>query len=54
MDVIQTEKKKAKQRKEKMKTPIVGDLTSMEDALPTLDLLMKKSGPIASDKSVST
>lgn len=41
--MIQTAKKKAKERKRKQQTPIVGDLTAMEDALPTLELLMKES-----------
>ncbi|CAL1539817.1 unnamed protein product [Lymnaea stagnalis] len=43
VDKLQTVKKKEKERKRKQKTPIVGDLTPIEDALPTLELLMKKS-----------
>ncbi|CAG5132845.1 unnamed protein product [Candidula unifasciata] len=43
IDMIQTTKKKARERKRKQQTPIVGDLTAMEDALPTLELLMKES-----------
>ncbi|BFZ15435.1 hypothetical protein BsWGS_18474 [Bradybaena similaris] len=43
IDMIQTAKKKAKERKRKQQTPVVGDLTAMEDALPTLELLMKES-----------
>ncbi|KAH9498809.1 hypothetical protein Btru_005205 [Bulinus truncatus] len=43
MDALQSAKKKAKESKQKQQTPIVGDLTPMEDALPTLELLMKKS-----------
>lgn len=41
--MIQDAKKKAREKKQKQKTPIVGDLTPMEDALPTLELLMKSS-----------
>ena len=43
MDAITSAKKKAKDKKKKQQTPIVGDLTEMEEALPTLELLMKKS-----------
>ncbi|GFS02492.1 protein FAM207A-like [Elysia marginata] len=43
MDAITSAKKKAKEKKKKQQTPIVGDLTEMEEALPTLELLLKKS-----------
>lgn len=43
IDAITSAKKKAKETKKKQQTPIVGDLTEMEEALPTLELLMKKS-----------
>nr|KAI8738884.1 FAM207A protein [Biomphalaria glabrata] len=50
MDTLQTAKKKAKERKKKQQTPIVGDLSSMQDALPTLELLLKKTTGEASDR----
>ncbi|XP_005099968.1 protein FAM207A [Aplysia californica] len=50
MDSIQSAKQKNKQRKQKQNTPIVGDLTPMEDALPTLELLLKKSAPLDAKK----
>lgn len=53
MDAIQTGKKKAKLRKVKQKTPIVGDLTLIEDALPTLELLLKKSSQSVTEKETS-
>lgn len=43
MDTIQTAKKNQKLKKKKQNTPIIGDLTPMQDALPTLELLLKKS-----------
>uniref|UniRef100_A0A0B6Z057 Ribosome biogenesis protein SLX9 n=1 Tax=Arion vulgaris TaxID=1028688 RepID=A0A0B6Z057_9EUPU len=43
IDLIQSAKRKAKESKRKQKTPIVGDLTPIEDALPTLELLMRES-----------
>ncbi|GFO38532.1 protein fam207a-like [Plakobranchus ocellatus] len=42
MDAITSAKNKAKEKKKKQQTPIVGDMTEMEEALPTLELLMKK------------
>jgi len=50
IDTIQTAKKKLKERKRKQKTPIVGDLTPMEDALPTLELLLKQSSEVSASK----
>jgi len=49
MDAIQSAKKKEKERKKKQKTVIVGDLTPMADALPTLELLLK-SGSTTKEK----
>jgi len=52
MDTIQIAKKKDVQRKKNQKTVIVGDLTPMEDALPTLELLLKKSAPIRNQQQI--
>ncbi|XP_050419356.1 ribosome biogenesis protein SLX9 homolog [Patella vulgata] len=43
INAIEVNKKKAKEKKKRMKTAIVGDMSVIEDALPTLDLLMKTS-----------
>jgi hypothetical protein len=43
IDQIQTAKKKVREKIRKQKTPVVGDLTPIEDALPTLELLLKQS-----------
>ncbi|RUS70855.1 hypothetical protein EGW08_021383 [Elysia chlorotica] len=53
MDAITSAKKKAKERKKKQQTPIVGDLTEMQEALPTLELLLKKSSDSAVRSALS-
>lgn len=46
LNAIDTAKKKAKAKKHKEQTPIVGDIGALGDVLPTLELLMKKpKGP---------
>ncbi|XP_059145702.1 ribosome biogenesis protein SLX9 homolog [Physella acuta] len=50
IDAVQGAKKKEIERKRKQKVPIVGDLTPMEDALPTLELLLKKTTESASSR----
>lgn len=54
IDAVQGAKKKEKERKRKQNVPIVGDLTPMEDALPTLELLLKKSTESASSRFASS
>lgn len=43
LSAIDQAKKKAKEKKKKEQTPVVGDIGALGDALPTLDLLLKKS-----------
>jgi len=46
LSAIDTAKKRAVEKKKKEQTPVVGDIGALGDALPTLELLMKKStGP---------
>ncbi|KAL4232039.1 hypothetical protein ACF0H5_009617 [Mactra antiquata] len=46
LNAIDVAKKKAAEKKRKAETPVVGDIGSLGEALPTLELLMKKStGP---------
>ncbi|XP_046380389.1 ribosome biogenesis protein SLX9 homolog [Haliotis rufescens] len=42
IDAVKTAKQKVKDKKKREKTPIVGDMSVMEEALPTLELLMKE------------
>ncbi|XP_067686117.1 ribosome biogenesis protein SLX9 homolog [Haliotis asinina] len=42
IDAVKAAKQKAKDKKKREKTPIVGDMSVMEEALPTLELLMKE------------
>ncbi|ESO88047.1 hypothetical protein LOTGIDRAFT_234815 [Lottia gigantea] len=43
INAIEVKKKKDKERKKREKTAVVGDMAVIEEALPTLDLLMKTS-----------
>ncbi|KAH3754170.1 ribosome biogenesis protein SLX9 homolog [Dreissena polymorpha] len=46
LSALDAAKKKAKEKARKAQTPVVGDIGALADALPTLDLLLKKStGP---------
>ncbi|WAR11009.1 F207A-like protein [Mya arenaria] len=42
-NAIDAAKQKAKEKKRKEQTPVVGDIGALADALPTLDLLLKES-----------
>lgn len=50
MNTLQAEVMKKKDRKRKSKTAVVGDLTDLQETLPTLELLMKKSSGKTQDK----
>ncbi|XP_052814697.1 ribosome biogenesis protein SLX9 homolog [Mya arenaria] len=50
LSAIDAAKQKAKEKKRKEQTPVVGDIGALADALPTLDLLLKES---AGTKSAS-
>ncbi|XP_064598568.1 uncharacterized protein LOC135464925 [Liolophura sinensis] len=50
MNAAQSEVMKKKERKRKSKTAVVGDLTDLQETLPTLELLMKKSTGKPQDK----
>lgn len=41
MDVIKTVQKEVKAKRKRGNTAVVGDMTIMADALPTLELLLK-------------
>ena len=43
IDAVQAAKKEKKAKKQRKRTVVVGDLSGMMDALPTLELLMKES-----------
>ncbi|KAL3858950.1 hypothetical protein ACJMK2_009196 [Sinanodonta woodiana] len=49
VNAIQEAKKKEKEKKQRQKTPVVGDIGSLVEALPTLELLMKGS-PVSANK----
>ncbi|KAK3600591.1 hypothetical protein CHS0354_020984 [Potamilus streckersoni] len=51
IDAIQEAKKKEKEKKKKQKTPVVGDIGSLGEALPTLELLLKGSAMSANKES---
>ncbi|CAG2229066.1 unnamed protein product [Mytilus edulis] len=50
LNAVEAAKKEEKERKKREKTAIVGDIGAMGDALPTIELLMKKSSNINSDQ----
>jgi len=51
LDVIESVKREAKDKKQREKTAIVGDLQPLGDTLPTLEWLLKKSSGNSGDKS---
>ncbi|XP_063396870.1 uncharacterized protein LOC134681258 isoform X1 [Mytilus trossulus] len=51
LNEVEAAKKEEKERKKREKTAIVGDIGAMGDALPTIELLMKKSSKINSDQT---
>ncbi|KAK7113534.1 hypothetical protein V1264_012805 [Littorina saxatilis] len=50
VDALQTAKKNRKAKKKREQTAVVGDLSGMADALPTLELLMKQSSDAALER----
>ena len=43
-------RREKKAKKKRQQTPVVGDLSGMADALPTLELLMKESSAAAIER----
>ncbi|CAC5400538.1 unnamed protein product [Mytilus coruscus] len=51
LNAVEAAKKEEKDRKKREKTAIVGDIGAMGDALPTIELLMKKSSQANRDQT---
>lgn len=52
LNAVELAKKKAKEKLKLQQTPIIGDIRALGDALPTLDLILKKSTGPADNREV--